>query len=100
MIDAVDAEHVVVVPVSFLHEQSETLAELDVELREAAEARGLGFHRVPVPHDDARFIALLADLVQAATGEGGAALPALAPCACRGAAGALCLNRGGAHDAA
>ncbi len=95
VIDAVDAEHVVVVPVSFMHEQSETLAELDVELREAAEARGLGFHRVPVPHDDARFIALLADLVQAAVAGGEAAGLALAPCACRGAPGALCLNRGG-----
>lgn len=98
VIEEIDAEHVVVVPVSFMHEQSETLAELDVELREAAEARGLAFHRVPVPHDDARFIALLADLVQAALG-GEAAGAALKPCVCRGAAGALCLNRG-AHGVA
>jgi ferrochelatase len=94
VIAAVDAEHVVVVPVSFMHEQSETLAELDIELREAAEARGLAFHRVPVPHDDARFIALLADLVEAALAGGHAAGLALAPCACRDTPGTWCLNRG------
>src|SRR5690606_31728747 len=54
VIEDVAADAVVVVPISFMHEQSETLAELDLELREAAEARGLAFHRVPVPHDDPR----------------------------------------------
>src|SRR5690606_36408500 len=34
VIEEVDAEHVIVVPASFMHEQSETLAELDIELRE------------------------------------------------------------------
>ncbi len=58
------ADRVVVVPVSFMHEQSETLAELDGELREAAESIGLGFHRVPVPFEDPRFISLLAELVE------------------------------------
>ena len=33
----------------------ETLAELDIELRGIAEAAGLRFLRVPVPHDDPRF---------------------------------------------
>lgn len=61
---AVDAGSVVVVPISFMHEQSETLAELDIELREVAEGAGLRFYRVPVPHDDPRFTAVLADLVE------------------------------------
>jgi ferrochelatase len=83
----VDADHVVVVPISFMHEQSETLAELDIELREEAEALGLGFHRVPVPHDDARFATVLADLVEERLGphERG-----LYECRCR--IGARCRN--------
>ncbi|MFO7261413.1 MAG: ferrochelatase, partial [bacterium] len=92
VIEGIDAEHVVVVPVSFMHEQSETLAELDIELREAAEARGLGFHRVPVPHDDARFITLLADLVQAALAGGRTDGLALTSCACRRTPGTWCLG--------
>lgn len=66
VIDTIEADAVVVVPLSFMHEQSETLAELDIELREHAEARSLRFHRVPVPHDDPRFRTVLADLVEAA----------------------------------
>jgi ferrochelatase len=62
------AEALVVVPISFMHEQSETLAELDHELRELAETAGRAFHRVPVPHDDPRFAAILADLVEARMG--------------------------------
>lgn len=61
---AVEAGSVVVVPISFMHEQSETLAELDIELREVAEHAGLRFYRVPVPHDDPRFTTVLADLVE------------------------------------
>jgi protoporphyrin/coproporphyrin ferrochelatase len=64
VIRSVKAEHVVVVPLSFMHEQSETLAELDGELREVAEGAGLKFHRVPVPHDEPRFAEVLADLVE------------------------------------
>jgi ferrochelatase len=51
VIATLQAERVVVDACSFMHEQSETLAELDHELREEAEARGLGFHRVPIPFD-------------------------------------------------
>jgi len=89
------ARRVVVVPVAFMHEQSETLAELDDELREEAEAAGLDFHRVPVPHDDERFISMLADLVESRLG----AEPASGmevewrQCVCRGAGGrARCTN--------
>ncbi len=97
VIAEVDAEAVVVVPVSFMHEQSETLAELDHELKEQAEERGLRFHRVPIPHADPAFIALLADLVEAAVEghEGGKAraggLPLLR-CRCRPDADTCCLN--------
>jgi len=121
VIDSLDGDAVIVVPISFMHEQSETLAELDHELREAAEGRGLAFHRVRVPHEDPRFIELLADLcepllarttVQTGTAGtfSGAQVPA-APvrvrcdardvpharsayqaCLCRGRRGAVCLN--------
>ena len=53
----------VVAPISFAKEQSETLAELDGELREFVEELGKEFHRVPVPHDDPALPGYLADLV-------------------------------------
>jgi protoporphyrin/coproporphyrin ferrochelatase len=100
VIAEIDAERVVVDPVSFMHEQSETLAELDHELREEAEARGLGFFRVPIPHDAPEFIAILADavatLVQAerAVGEIVSADRdlRLRPCICRATPGTFCTN--------
>jgi protoporphyrin/coproporphyrin ferrochelatase len=64
VIAEIDADRVVVDAVSFMHEQSETLAELDHELREEAEERGLGFFRVPIPHVAPEFIAVLADLAE------------------------------------
>jgi len=95
VIQRVDADAVVVVPVSFMHEQSETLAELDHELREVATTRGLAFHRVPIPHADPAFIALLADLVDgvAAGGAEVAGLP-LRRCRCRARPNTCCLNAG------
>lgn len=60
----VSARRVVVVPISFMQEQSETLTDLDRDLRAVAHDAGLEFHRVPVPHADPRFPALLADLVE------------------------------------
>ena len=63
-VTSLDADRVVVEPVSFVHEQSETLSELDVELREEAEEAGIELHRVPVPHAEPRFVRLLADLVE------------------------------------
>lgn len=93
VIGGIEARTVVVDPVSFMHEQSETLAELDHELRAEAEARGLAFHRVPVPHDDLRFAAVLADLVEEAldSGETGRGLR-FAPCRCDPREGSVCLN--------
>jgi ferrochelatase len=94
VIAAVAVEHVIVDPVSFMHEQSETLAELDHELREQAEARGLGFHRVPIPHDDPAFIQVLADLVTPLLPPATSARKGceLRLCECRATPGTFCLN--------
>jgi ferrochelatase len=89
-------KRLVVVPVSFMHEQSETLAELDGGLRKFTESLGKEFHRVPVPHEAPEFIEFLADLTVAlVTGpyEGSAAL---APCRCAPDPGIWCTN--GARD--
>ncbi|MFB6173192.1 MAG: ferrochelatase [Halobacteriales archaeon] len=94
VIETIDAERVLVEPVSFMHEQSETLSELDVELREEAEERGLSFRRVPIPHDDERFPDLLADLVEPFLAGIDPATYNLQPCLCRDAAGTVCLNAG------
>ena len=85
------AERVVVDPVSFMHEQSETLAELDHELRERALERGLRFHRVPIPYAASAFISLLADLVEEVLGAS-PGTPALEPCICSPLSAAVCLN--------
>ena len=53
----------VVVPISFMHEQSETLAELDHDLRGFVEGLGKEMHRAPVPYDNPLFPRFLADLV-------------------------------------
>ncbi len=93
VIQGVDAARVIVDAVSFMHEQSETLAELDGELREIAEEVGLEFHRIPIPHDDAVFAALLADLVEEVLrpepimGDLG-----LRRCLCRASPDTFCLN--------
>jgi protoporphyrin/coproporphyrin ferrochelatase len=98
VIAEIDAERVVVDAVSFMHEQSETLAELDHELREEAEERGLGFFRVPIPHAAPEFIAVLADLVEPFLGDEAAATEPQAPAAgtpwqaCRCKPGSFCLN--------
>jgi protoporphyrin/coproporphyrin ferrochelatase len=86
VIAGTSARRVVVDPVSFMHEQSETLAELDHALRGEAEARGIEFHRVPIPYDAPAFFDLLADLVEAALHE-----PATG-CRCRGSSTTYCLN--------
>jgi protoporphyrin/coproporphyrin ferrochelatase len=95
VIAGIDADNVIIDPVSFMHEQSETLAELDHELRGVAEARGLAFHRVPIHHAAPAFISFLADLTVPFLSVGtpvpasGADRP-WAECRCK--AGAYCLN--------
>lgn len=93
VIAGVDADTIVVDAVSFMHEQSETLAELDVELRAEAEGRGIEFLRVPIPHLDELFVGLMADLVEASL-PGAAPDDAvrLYPCRCKPTAGTYCTN--------
>lgn len=86
----VEADRVVVVPISYMQEQSETLAGMDHELRADAEARGFEYHRVPVPHDHPGFPELLGDLVEPMIGAADADVPGFRPCACRPSTGALC----------
>lgn len=58
---------IVVVPVAFVSEHSETLVELDIEYRELARANGApAYHRVPTVGTAPEFIAGLAGLVRAA----------------------------------
>jgi len=82
---------VLVDAVSFVHEQSETLVELDIDLREHAEARGLSFTRVPIRHATDAFCDVLADLVELAAGADVEGIPALRACRCRPGAG-VCFN--------
>ncbi|WP_276302301.1 ferrochelatase [Halorussus lipolyticus] len=85
-------DRVVVEPISFMHEQSETLSELDDELREEAEEVGLDFYRVPVPHDDDRFKSVLGDLAEPFVGEFDPGYYQFRECQCSDSPGAMCLN--------
>ncbi|MDB5316484.1 MAG: hemH [Rhodospirillales bacterium] len=58
---------VLVCPIAFVSEHSETLVELDVEYREVAEHAGVpGYFRVPAQNSDPAFIGALAALVRGA----------------------------------
>lgn len=92
VIRSIDSQHAVVVPISFMHEQSETLAELDIELKEVAEEVGIEFHRVPIPHDDPRFARILADLVEPCLDGGRHSRLTFGQCLCRPRPGTRCLN--------
>ena len=89
--DLPGVSRVLVDPISFVHEQSETLMELDVELAEEAGALGLEFRRVAVPYDDETFAEVLADLALAALGDEISTLPPRTACRCRPDAD-LCFN--------
>ena len=86
----------VVDAVSFIHEQSETLDELDRELRAEVEEVGKEMYRVPVPHDDPGVARVLAELVGQALGQSWADDFSLASCRCRPVPGTWCTN--GARD--
>ena len=61
---------VVVVPISFVSEHSETLVELDRDYRRLAESCGVpSFRRVPTVGTDPRFIGELAELVRGDTAD-------------------------------
>jgi len=62
---------VLICPIAFVSEHSETLVELDVEYREAAEKMGVpAYFRVPAQNSDGAFIAGLAGLVRRARASG------------------------------
>ncbi len=66
-----DKVAILLVPIAFVSEHSETLVELDVEYREEADKLGIpGYFRVPAQNSDAGFIASLADLARGALGGG------------------------------
>ena len=68
---AEDKVAVLVVPIAFVSEHSETLVELDVEYRELAEKLGVPhYFRAPAQNSDAGFIASLAALVTASRARG------------------------------
>lgn len=78
-----DGTAVLVVPIAFVSEHTETLVELDVEYREVADKIGVpGYFRVPTQNADAGFIASLAGVVRRATTCG--------PGLCSAAGGRLC----------
>jgi ferrochelatase len=65
-----DKVAVLVVPIAFVSEHSETLVELDVEYREEAEEFGVpAYFRSPAQNSDPGFIGALADLVRHARAE-------------------------------
>ena len=66
-----DKSAVLVVPIAFTAEHSETLVELDVEYKELAHRAGVpGYFRVPTQQVDPGFIGALANLVRFARNEG------------------------------
>ncbi len=68
---AKDRVAVLVVPIAFVSEHSETLVELDVEYRELAEKMGVpGYFRAPAQNSDPGFIAALARAVHTARDRG------------------------------
>ncbi|MFB6093561.1 MAG: ferrochelatase [Halanaeroarchaeum sp.] len=91
-IETVAADRVVVEPASFLHEQSETLSELDDDLAAEAAAAGLDFHRVPVPHDEPRLPGIMADLIEPFVADFDPEYYQLRQCRCRDEPGTYCLN--------
>jgi ferrochelatase len=61
-------KQVLMVPLSFVSDQIETLHEIDVVYTEAARAAGMDFRRTPAFNDAPDFIALLATLARDAAG--------------------------------
>jgi ferrochelatase len=93
-IATISERRLVVAPIAFMHEQSETLAELDRELRAFVEGLGKEYHRVPVPHDDPRFTDFLAELVALVASGPAPADRARAACRCSPIADTWCTNGG------
>ena len=80
---AMDGTALLVVPIAFVSEHTETLVELDVEYRDLAVKLGVpGYFRVPTQNADAGFIASLAGVVRRAITCG--------PGLCSGVGGRVC----------
>jgi len=62
---AVDA--VIVVPIGFITDHMEVMQDLDTDAAAAAQAAGLGFHRVSTSGTDPRFVQMVVDLVKEKT---------------------------------
>jgi ferrochelatase len=78
-----DQTAVLVVPIAFTAEHTETLVELDIEYKELAHRSGVpGYFRVPTQQADAGFIEALADMVRYVRGEGPGLHPAAGGIAC------------------
>ncbi|MBI1730984.1 ferrochelatase [Candidatus Acetothermia bacterium] len=92
VISSLNVKRVVLEPISFMHEQSETLAELDHEMRELAESRGLEFYRVPIPFDQPIFYRVLADLAEPFIAGIEPSYYQMRPCQCKPTPGTFCLN--------
>lgn len=62
-----EKKNIILVPIAFVSEHSETLYELDIQYRNLAQQSGVNsFHRVPTVQTHSLFIQCLADLVQQA----------------------------------
>jgi ferrochelatase len=83
-----DKTAVLVVPIAFVSEHTETLVELDVEYRDLAVKHGVpGYFRVPTQNADPGFIAALAGIVRRGLGRG--------PGLCSASGGRICEARHG-----
>lgn len=79
-----DLTAVVVVPIAFVSEHSETLVELDIEYKSAAEKLGVpAYYRVPALGTHPAFIAGLADIVTQARNGNAALEPAVDGSSCQ-----------------
>ena len=86
---AADKVAVLVVPIAFVSEHSETLVELDIEYRDLAESLGVpAYYRVPTQNADPAFITALAEIVRNSIAKG--------PGLCNTNAGTACANRNSA----
>lgn len=92
LVAELSVDRLVVDPVSFIHEQSETLAELDMDLAETAAAAGIEFHRVPTPHGHDDITGLLADLAISLLADVDPELVQLRQCQCHPTEHTHCLN--------
>lgn len=91
-IKTIEAPRIVVVPISFMYEHSETLAELDLDFKEEAADEGITMYRVPVPHYDPAFPAMLAEIVTPFLTDQLPETSGLHPCRCRPKKGTVCTN--------